>query len=232
VSRAGGVLGSDIGCESRKIRARIGGLRCPPVHPRSLPDRDFYASCKMGRLRAQQRLTPRKGLSVVLRPESSRMSPSDLGVLVLATRGAAAEEVGGSGAVKGNTLAAVEQTVCTGVRNLRTLTRVSLCPIPQWATLEGCTAVALMAEHDDTEQASGQCARACGALTRVRRACLWRAQRACATPHPQGHSQNSWPWPANFWRSECGICVATNLIFRRILSLKYYRILYAKHTVG
>jgi len=26
----------------------------------------------------------------------------------------------------------------------------------------------------------------CGALTRVRRACLWRAQRACATPLPQG----------------------------------------------
>jgi len=46
--------------------------------------------------------------------------------------------------------------------------------------------VALMAEHDDAKQASGQCARACGALTRVRRACLWRAQRACATPVPQG----------------------------------------------
>jgi len=41
--------------------------------------------------------------------------------------------------------------------------------------------VALMAEHDDAEHASGQCARACGALTRVRRACLRRAQRACAT---------------------------------------------------
>jgi len=38
-----------------------------------------------------------------------------------------------------------------------------------------------MAEHDDAEEASGQCARACGALTRVRRACLWRARRACAT---------------------------------------------------
>jgi len=47
-------------------------------------------------------------------------------------------------------------------------------------------AVEVMAEHDDAEQASGQCARACGALTRVHRACLWRARRACATPLPQG----------------------------------------------
>jgi len=43
-----------------------------------------------------------------------------------------------------------------------------------------------MAGHDDAKQASGQCVRACGALTRVRSACLWRAQRACATPLPQG----------------------------------------------
>ena len=35
--------------------------------------------------------------------------------------------------------------------------------------------MALMAEHDDARQASRQCARTCGALTRVRRACLWRA---------------------------------------------------------
>ena len=47
-------------------------------------------------------------------------------------------------------------------------------------------AVEVMAEHDDAEQASGQCARACGALTRERRACLWRARWACATPLPQG----------------------------------------------
>jgi len=46
--------------------------------------------------------------------------------------------------------------------------------------------VALMAEHDNAEQASGQCARACGAPARVRRACLWRAQRACAMPLPEG----------------------------------------------
>jgi len=81
---------------------------------------------------------------------------------------------------------AVVQAVCTGVRNVCALTRVSLRPIPQWDILEGCTVVALMAEHDDTEKASGQCARACGALARVRRACLWRAQRAGATPLPQG----------------------------------------------
>jgi len=83
-------------------------------------------------------------------------------------------------------MAAVEQAVCTGVRNVRALTRVSLHPIPHWAALEGCTAVALMTDPDDAKQASGQCACACGALTRVRRACLWRAQRACATPLPQG----------------------------------------------
>ena len=83
----------------------------------------------------------------------------------------------------------VEQTVYTGLRNVRALTRDSLHPIPQWAALEGCTAVALMAEHDDTKQTSGQCACVCGALTRVRRACLWRAQRACATPLPQGRAK-------------------------------------------
>jgi len=81
-------------------------------------------------------------------------------------------------------MATVEQAVCTGVRNVRALPRDSLHPIPQWAALEGCTAVALMAKHDDAEHASGQCARACGALTRVRRACLRRAQRSCATPLP------------------------------------------------
>ena len=64
--------------------------------------------------------------------------------------------------------------------------RVSLRPIPQWAALEGCTEVALMTEHDDARQVSRHCARACGALTRVHRAYLWRAQRAGATPLPQG----------------------------------------------
>ena len=88
--------------------------------------------------------------------------------------------------MKGNTMATVEQAVCTGVRNVRALTRDSLHPILQWVVLEDCMAVALMAEHDDAEHASGQCARACGVLTRVRRACLRRAQRACATPLPRG----------------------------------------------
>ena len=41
--------------------------------------------------------------------------------------------------------------------------------------------MALMAEHDDAREASRHCARACGALTRVRRACLSRAQRAVPT---------------------------------------------------
>ena len=54
----------------------------------------------------------------MLSPESVRMSPS-VGVFVLLTRGAAADEAGGSSAVKGSTVAAVEQAVCTGVRNLR-----------------------------------------------------------------------------------------------------------------
>jgi len=114
------------------------------------------------------------------------MSPSDLGVFVLATRGAATNEAGGSSAMKGNTEAAVKQAVCTGARNLRALTRVSLRRLPQWDALQGCTAVSLMAEHDNAEQASGQCARACGAVARVRRACLWRAQWSCAMPLPDG----------------------------------------------
>jgi len=42
----------------------------------------------------------------------------------------------------------VEQVVYTGVRNVRTLTRVSLHPISN-----GCTEVALMAEYDDAKQA-------------------------------------------------------------------------------
>ena len=80
----------------------------------------------------------------------------------------------------------VEQTVGTGVRKVRALTRDSQHPIPQWAALEGCTTAVLMTEYDDAKKASGQCARACGALTRVHRACLWRAQRVCATPLPLG----------------------------------------------
>ena len=47
------------------------------------------------------------------------MSPGDLGVFVLSTRGAVTDEAGGSSAVRGNTMAAIEQAVCTGVRKLR-----------------------------------------------------------------------------------------------------------------
>jgi len=70
----------------------------------------------------------------------------------------------------------IDQTVYTGVRNLRACTRISLRPIPQWTALEGYTTVALMTEYDDARQGNRQCVRACGALTRVRRAYLWRAQ--------------------------------------------------------
>ena len=54
------------------------------------------------------------------------MSPSDLGVFVLASQGTAKNEAGGSSAMKGNTETTVKQAVCTGARNLRALTRVSL----------------------------------------------------------------------------------------------------------
>jgi len=98
--------------------------------------------------------------------------------LFLGTRGAAVDESGGDSVVRYRGMTTIEQAVCTGVRNVRACTRISLRPIPQWSALEGCTAVALMAEHDDARQASRQCARACGALTRVRRACLLRTHQA------------------------------------------------------
>ena len=101
--------------------------------------------------------------------------------LFLGTRGATADESGGGSAVRCRPMTTIGQAVCTGVRNLRVRTWVSVRPIPQWAALECCTAVTVMAEHDDAGQASRQCARACGALTRVRRACLWRAQQAIPT---------------------------------------------------
>jgi len=104
--------------------------------------------------------------------------------------------------------------VCTGVRNLRFYTRVSLRPIPQWAALEGCTAVALMAEHDDAGQASGQCARACGALTRVHSECLWRAQRAGATPLPEGGTKQV-PARVDSMTSQCDLPALP----RRLLSM-------------
>ena len=48
VSLRRGVLCSDIICESRKIRAQIGGLSCPPDHPRSLPIRILMSRVKRG----------------------------------------------------------------------------------------------------------------------------------------------------------------------------------------
>ena len=118
------------------------------------------------------------------------MSPSDLGVFVLATRGAATNEAGGSSVMKVNTETVVKQAVGKGTRNLRVLTRISLRPLPQWDALQGCTTVALRAEYDNAEQASGQCARACGAVARVRRARLWRAERACAMSLREGGAKS------------------------------------------
>ena len=52
--------------------------------------------------------------------------------------------------------------------------------------------MALMTEHDDASQANRKCARTCGALTRVRRACLWRAQQAVPTStDPMGILKNT-----------------------------------------
>ena len=52
--------------------------------------------------------------------------------------------------------------------------------------------MALMAEHDDARQANRQCARTCGARTRVRRAYLWRAQQAVPTStDPMGILKNT-----------------------------------------
>ena len=88
------------------------------------------------------------------------MSPSDLGVFVLAKQAAAADEAGDSSAVKGNAVAAIRQAVCTGVRDLHALTGVLPAPSPP----VGCTAVSLTEEHDDAalqvtegEQAVGAC---------------------------------------------------------------------------
>jgi len=41
-------MGSDIGCESRKIRAGIGGLSCPPNHSRWLPIGILMSRVKRG----------------------------------------------------------------------------------------------------------------------------------------------------------------------------------------
>jgi len=98
-----------------------------PDHPRSIPIGVLMSRVKWGGFVLSRDY---KGLSVVFSPKSSRMSPSILGVFVLATRGAVGDEAGDSSVVKDNTMTAVRQAVCTGVRNVRALTRVSLHPIP------------------------------------------------------------------------------------------------------
>ena len=65
---------SDIGGESRKIRARIGELSTPPDHPRSL-------------------------LSGMVSPSPSGCLRATSEFLFLGTRGAAADESGGGSAV-------------------------------------------------------------------------------------------------------------------------------------
>ena len=65
----------------------------------------------------------------------------------------------------------IEQAVCTGERNLRACTRISLRPILQWAALEGCTAVAQMTTWRRKTGKQAVCAH------------LWRAD-ACAQGVP------------------------------------------------
>ena len=67
------------------------------------------------------------------------MSPSDLGVFVLAKHAAVADEAEDSSAVKGNAVATIRQAVCTGARDLCALTGVLPAPSPP----VGCTAVSL-----------------------------------------------------------------------------------------
>ena len=68
--------------------------------------------------------------------------------------------------------------------------RVSLRPIPQWAALEGYTAVALMAEHDDARQARPMTTIEQAVCTGVRnlRACT----RVSLRPIPQWASLEGW----------------------------------------
>ena len=54
-------------------------------------------------------------------------------------------------------------------------------PYPAVGGTGGLNSSGADAEYDDARQASRQCARTCGALTRVRRACWWRAQQAVPT---------------------------------------------------
>jgi len=95
-------------------KSERGFVGAVPDHPRSIPIGVFMSRVKWGGFVLSRDY---KGLSVVFSPMSSRMSPSNLGVFVLATRGAVGDEAGC------NTLAAVEQAVCTGIRNLRVALR-------------------------------------------------------------------------------------------------------------
>jgi len=81
------------------------------------------------------------------------MSPSDLGVFVLAKRAAAADEAEDSSAMKGNAVAAIRQAVCTGARDLRALNGVIPAPSPP----VGCTTVSLTEEHDDAALQVTEC---------------------------------------------------------------------------
>ena len=110
------MLGSDIGGESRKIRAQSGGLSCPPDHPRSLPVGILMPRVNEAASCSAETNTLRR--TECCAQSLVRQDVSERGIFVLSARGAAADEAGGS-AVKGSTVAAVEQAVCTGVRSLR-----------------------------------------------------------------------------------------------------------------
>jgi len=75
----------------------------------------------------------------------------------------------------------IEEVVYTGERNLRAFTQGFPTPYPAVGGTGGLHGSGADDRNDDARQASRHCASACGALTRVRRACLWRAQRAVPT---------------------------------------------------
>jgi len=104
---------------------------------------------------------------------------------------------GGSSIVKDNTMTTVEQTVCTGIRNVRALTRDSLHPIPQWTEL-GSHGSGV--DGKERRRKTGK---------RAVCACLWRAD-ACAQGVPvartacvrytsssgRGHNKDQRAWTA------------------------------------
>jgi len=110
------VLSSDIGCESRKIRARIGGISCPPDHPRSLPIGILMSRVNEAASCSVETHTLRRTECCA---HSLRQDVSErLRVFVLSPRGAVTDEAGDS-TVKVSTVATVEKAVYTGARNLR-----------------------------------------------------------------------------------------------------------------